>query len=179
MAEVGCLKDGHFQNLQVESRTSLSGGHLNTVVLNGDAYGVGTTKVLTAANSGATCVFDTFDSASKFILPAPELGMRFTFISGCAETPTAGHVIQAATNSEGFIGGVISVSTTVNKAAVFVAAGAGTDDFINFDGGTAGGAPGTRIEVVALLDTSGAKCWGVSGQVVCVGASTAQVFAAS
>ena len=163
MAEVGCLKDGHFQNLLVEARTSLSGGHLNTVVLSG-----GGTTVLTAANSGATCVFDS-DAASNFTLPAPELGMRFTFITVAPNTATvADHVIQAATNDQGFLGGVISASTTASKADTFAADADGSNDFITLNKTDSGGDPGTRIEVVALADASAPVTpWGVSGQIAC------------
>ena len=173
MAEVGCLKDGHFQNLQVESRTSLSGGHLNTVVLSG-----GGTKVLTAANSGATCVFDN-TGVSTFTLPEPELGMRFTFITTILAT--GDHKIVAGTSPNGFLGGVISVSQTASKDAAFLAAADGENVVITLDGGARGGAPGTRIEVVGVKapGSNSDSCWVVSGQVACVGASTANPFSNS
>ena len=89
-------------------KISLAGGHLKTVKLSG-----GGTTVLTAADSGATCVFDTA-GASQFTLPAPELGMYFTFIS--AITATADHVIKAATNDHGFLGGMIYTQLTSTAA---------------------------------------------------------------
>ena len=80
-------------NQAATGSVELTGGHLNTVVLSG-----GGTTTLTAANAGATCIFDTA-AASQFTLPAPDLGMRFSFIS--AITATADHVIQAGTNDHG------------------------------------------------------------------------------
>ena len=140
------------------AKLALSGGHLNTVVLSG-----GGTTTLTAANSGATCIFDTA-GASNFTLPAPELGMRFTFIN--VITATSDHVIQSATNDHGFLGGVLIMNTTADQNNAFSAATDGNNDFITLNGSTTGGIAGTRLEVVAILDDSAAKCWAVSGTLI-------------
>ena len=163
------IEDGNAQTVTsavtVTGKTSLSGGHLNTVVLNG-----GADVPLTAANSGATCIFDTA-GASGFILPAPELGMRFTFIS--AITATADHFIQCATNDHGFLGGMIMVqltSTAADQCDSFSAATDGNNDFITLNGTTSGGLAGSMIHVAAILGTSAAKTWAVSGHQICTGA---------
>ena len=143
-------------------------GYKKKVVLSG-----GGSTTLTAAQSGAYCIFDTA-ATSTFVLPAPTLGMHFTFINTILAT--GDHVIQAATDDHGFLGGIISASTTAAKAAAFGAAVDGENDFITMDGATLGGAPGSRVEVVAILDSSAAKCWAVTGQVAAVGSSTATVF---
>jgi len=165
---------GHLETLVENLKRDIAWGDTNhsgfkkTVVLSG-----GGTTTLTAAQSGAYCIFDTA-ATSKFVLPTPELGMNFTFINTILAT--ADHVIQAATNDHGFLGGVISASTTAAKAAAFGAAVDGNNDFITMDGATLGGAPGSRIEVVAVLDASAPACWAVTGQVAAVGSSTATVF---
>ena len=144
---------------------TLSGGHLNTVVLSG-----GGTTVLTAANSGATCVFDTA-GASQFTLPAPQLGMKFTFIS--AITATADHVIQAPTDGHGFIGGMSYTqltSTAADQCDSFSADADGSNDFITLNGSTTGGVAGGMITCVAILGTSAAKTWAVSGYQIATGA---------
>jgi len=133
----------------------------------------GTTKVLTNEDSGAVCVFDTA-ATSKFVLPDPDLGVTFTFISTILAT--GDHVIQADTDDHGFLGGIIGASTTEAKAIAHGAATDGNNDFITLDGATLGGAPGTRVEVVAILDDSAAKCWAVSGQIAAVGSSVATPF---
>jgi len=138
------------------------------VILNG-----GTTVVLTNEDSGAYCIFDTA-GASQFTLPDPDLGVRFTFIS--VILATSDHVIQSNTNDHGFLGGIIGASTTEAKAIAHGAATDGNNDFITLDGATLGGAPGTRVEVVAILDASAAKCWAVSGQIAAVGSSVATPF---
>ena len=164
---------GHLETLVENLKRDISwqgtlSGFKKTVVLSG-----GGTTTLTATQSGAFCIFDTA-ATSKFVLPTPELGMHFTFISTILAT--ADHLVQAATNDEGFLGGVISVSTTAAKSDSFSAAVDGENDFITMDGATLGGAPGSRIEVVAVLDESDTGCWAVTGQIACVGSSTAQCF---
>ena len=145
-------------------KVSLSAGHLNTVVLSG-----GGTTTLTAANSGAVCVFDTA-GASNFTLPAPELGMYFTFIS--AITATADHVIQAATNDHGFLGGVTFTqltSTAADQCDAFSAATDGNNDFITLNGSTTGGIAGSIVHCHAILGTSAAKTWVVHGSLIGTG----------
>ena len=151
--------------LSATAKLTLGGGHLNTVVLNG-----GATVTLTEANSGATCVFDTA-TASGFVLPAPELGMRFTFMS--AITATQDHFIQCATDAHGFLGGMMYTqltSTAADMVDSFSAAAAGTDDFITLNGTTSGGVAGGIIHVAAILGTSAAKTWAVSGHQIATGA---------
>ena len=144
-------------------KNTFSGGQLNTVVLSG-----GGTTTLTAANSGATCVFDTA-AISKFVLPAPELGMRFTFIQTIINT--AVHVIQAATHDHGFLGGVTMHNTTADQTDTFSTAVDGNNDFITLNATTTGGAAaGSRIEVVAVLGATAAKWWAVTGNVIVSGA---------
>ena len=158
MSKVQERAEAEFTN-----KVTLNGGHLNTVVLSG-----GGTTTLTAANAGATCVFDTA-ATSNFTLPAPELGMRFTFIQTIINS--ADHVIQSATDGHGFLGGVMMISTTADETNSFAADVDGSNDFITLNKTTSGGvAAGSRIEVVALTSTSGAGCWGVSGTLLANGA---------
>jgi hypothetical protein len=155
----------------IKSYTNLQGGHTKTVVLSG-----GGATVLTAANSGATCVFDTA-AASTFTLPAPKLGMYFTFIS--AITATGDHEIIAATDGHGFLGGVFYTqltSTAADQCDSFSAAASGANDYITMNGSTTGGIAGSIVHVVAILDASAAKSWAVSGNLIGTG-NTATPFA--
>ena len=165
-ARLRTLLQGLKQNVDIgaESRLGMGGGHLNTVVLSG-----GGTTTLTAANSGATCIFDTA-ATSNFTLPAPELGMRFTFLS--VITATGDHVIQSATNDHGFLGGVTFTqltSTAADQCDSFSAATDGNNDFITMNGSTTGGIAGSFLHVVAILDSTAAKCWAVHGNIIGTG----------
>ena len=124
----------------------------------------GGTTTLVAGDSGALCVFDTA-AASNFTLPAPTLGMFFDFVSTIINT--ADHVIQTGTDDEGFLGGVSIHSTAAGNSDAFAAATDGNNDFITLNATTTGGAAaGSRIEVVALSDTSAAGVWAVSGTII-------------
>ena len=156
---------GHLETLVENLKRDIAWGDTNhsgfkkTVVLSG-----GGTTTLTAANSGAYCIFDTA-GASNFTLPTPELGMHFTFIQTIINT--ADHVIQAATNDHGFIGGVMIMNTTADQTNAFASAVDGENDFITLNATTTGGAAaGSRIEVVAVLDASAAGCWAVHGALI-------------
>tara|TARA_E500000305_G_C3869210_1_gene164313 strand:- start:64 stop:582 length:519 start_codon:yes stop_codon:yes gene_type:complete len=161
------MNDLTLRNLEVgeiKNTVNMSGGHKKTVVLNG-----GATVVLTAADSGATCVFDTA-GASNFTLPQPELGMHFTFIS--AITATSDHVIQCATNEHGFLGGVTFTqltSTAADQCDSFSADTDGNNDFITLNGSTTGGVAGCFIHVAAILGTGAAKSWAVHGNLIGTG----------
>ena len=173
MDEVGCLKDGHFQNLEVEGRCTLK----RPVILNG-----GKTINLTAADSGAVCVFDTA-GASMFVLPLPRLGMHFTFITTVAASLNDHEITtnqgESPPSTHGFLGGIGVFNTNVTLGGYsFSAAPDGTDDFITMDGAEKGGLVGTYIRVFAILDASAPKCWGVGGYTVGTGTNTTP-FAAS
>ena len=120
----------------------------------------GGTTTLVEGDSGALCVFDTA-AASQFTLCAPTLGVYFDFVQTIINT--ADHVIQSGTDDEGFLGGVISASTTAAKAAAFGAAVDGNNDNITLDGDTLGGKEGTYIMVTAILNATAAKAWVATG----------------
>ena len=156
--------EGNKYNLGTLERTAISGvvNHankaMNSVVLSG-----GGATVLSAANAGATCVFDTA-AASTFTLPSPELGMRFTFITTI--TATADHVIQAGTNTYGFLGGVHIMNTTADQTNAFSAAVDGENDFITLNGSTTGGIAGTMVHVAAILGANAVRAWVVHGTLI-------------
>ena len=144
--------------------SDLNAGHKNTVVLSG-----GGATVLTAANSGATCIFNVA-AASTFTLPQPELGMKFTFISTI--TATGDHEIIAPTNGHGFLGGVLIMNTTADQCNAFSAATDGENDYFTMNGSTTGGIAGSRVECAAILASGGAKAWAVHGTIIGSGNTT-------
>jgi hypothetical protein len=139
-------------------------------ILSGDAsiLAAGTGHVLTGADAGKTVVFNAA-AATTVKLPAPELGMVFNFVT--AVTATADHVIQAATNDHGFLGGVLFMNTTADQTDAFAAAADGNNDFITMNGTTSGGHAGSHWRIVAVLDASAAKCWIATGTTIGSGAA--------
>ena len=136
----------------------------------------GAANTVTSADSGKIIVFNVA-AATLCTLPAPKIGMKFTFITSILAT--GDHEIQAGTNAHGFLGGVTVVSTTAAKADAFSANANGADDFITQTGGTNGGGAGSIVTVVGIADASAAGCWLVSGNLLAVGSTTTTPFAAS
>ena len=134
----------------------------------------GASQTVTAADSGKIIVFNVA-AATLCTLPAPKIGMKFTFITSIIAT--GDHEIQTATNAHGFLGGVSVVSTTAAKADAFSANANGADDFITQTGGTTGGGAGSIITIVGVSDTSAAGCWLVSGNLLAVGGTVVTPFA--
>jgi len=96
--------------------------------------------------------------------------MKFSFIQVIINT--ADHVIQSSTDDHGFLGGVLMMNTTADQTDTFSTATDGNNDFITLNATTSGGAAaGSRIDVVAILNASAAKCWAVSGSLICSGAA--------
>ena len=121
------------------------------------------TTTLTADDSGCYCLFDNA-AASTVILPTPAVGLEFTFVT--TVTATADHVIKTATlNTDGFLGGVITNSTTADNADCFSADADGSNDFITLNGGTTGGLAGSRIHLICIDGEN----WAVDGQLVATG----------
>ena len=59
------------------------------------------------------------------------------------------------------------MNRTADQCNAFASDTDGSNDFITLNATTTGGAAaGSRIEVVALSDTSGAGCWAVSGTLI-------------
>lgn len=118
------------------------------------------TTTLRKDQSGSYCLFDNA-AASNVILPAPEAGLEYTFIT--TVTATADHVIKTGTlNTDGFLGGVITNSTTAGQADCFSADADGSNDHITLNGSTTGGLAGSRIHVCCIDGEN----WAVDGQLV-------------
>ena len=165
-------RDRVAAQLVAENENTFTGGNNFGVKL----LTAGASQTVTAADSGKIIVFNVA-AATLCTLPAPKVGMKFTFITSILAT--GDHEIQAATNGHGFLGGVTVVSTTAAKADAFSANANGADDFITMTGGTNGGGAGSIVTVVGIADTSAAGCWLVSGNLLAVGSTVVTPFATS
>jgi len=166
-------------NIEVAAIRGVEQG--GNVFTGGNNFGVkllsaGADQVVTEADSGKIIVFNVA-AATLCTLPAPKIGMEFTFITSILAT--GDHEIQTATNGHGFVGGVTVCSTTAGKADAFSANADGSDDFITQTGGTNGGGAGSIVKVVGISNTSAAGCWLVSGNLIAVGGTVVTPFATS
>jgi hypothetical protein len=125
MGEVGCLKDGNFQNLQVEGNTEV-GKFLYTekIVLLTDAAGAGAIRpALTMADSGTHFIVPPLTSGTQLILlptaAADIIGFtcKFTMLGTAAQifsvdtVPAGDKIILIEPDGDG-----TSTAGTFNKA---------------------------------------------------------------
>jgi len=98
MGEVGCLKDGNFQNLQVEGNIDLGfvSGSKSRLI----SVGAGGTRQLLASESGSTVLMA--GATGVITLPIAEEGLNFKVILGVETTAGANILTKAAT--QGFFG---------------------------------------------------------------------------
>ena len=117
--------------------------------------GLGTTRTLTAAESGSLVLFDTA-AGLVVTLPAPVAGMVFEFSVTIDGTGSYSIDTDAATT---FLNGAITgVSTTAGGADTFEADGSSIVS-CDFDSTTTGEHIGTYAKFVAISST----VWAVSG----------------
>ena len=120
-----------------------SGQHVNIIA-------GGTATVLTADQSGATCVFDTA-AGTLFTLPTPVAGMYFDFIFSVKTTGE--YKVVTKTVASEFLRGFINGSTTdVTEIDGFVGNGS-THVSISMNGTTTGGDAGGWLRLMAVSST--------------------------
>jgi hypothetical protein len=109
MGEIGCLKDGHFQNLQVEGTSTVAG----TLLTKKKVVALTTTRAVLVTESGTVFTVSSAGGAYNVTLPAVAdgSGCHWRFI--CAEeTPTADITIKAPA---AIFAGVIMVQADTNE----------------------------------------------------------------
>lgn len=124
----------------------------------GQVLAAGSTRTLTQAQSGAMILMDTA-SGSVVTLPAPKVGLRFTFVISTTVTSNSHKIITDAGTT--FLVGMLGLM----EAAATTALGALFDGSANvactMNGTTTGGIKGTRITVECISAT----VWEISGLV--------------
>lgn len=147
-----------LENLSKQSTEGcLAPGLHNEVTASG-----GATRTLIAADSGGTFLWDSA-AGVDYTLPAPVVGMKFSFYASVSVTSNA-HAIStdAATT---FIGGAIQQVIAANAVSEGQVGDDASDVTISMNGTTTGGLEGTRIDVECLSGTT----WVATGLVVSSG----------
>jgi len=108
------------------------------------------TRVLTAKESGALCLFDTATGVT-YTLPTPVIGMTFEF---AATVAWASGVYKFITNlsTEFLVGSVTSANNAATTAEAFLANGT-THRAVSMAGTTTGGFTGDKFRVTAISST--------------------------
>ena len=187
MAELGCLKDGHFQNLQVEGKLVCGGSSgveitQFTGVTKDIADGAAVETTLTNADHGCIVkwAFDfTAAETSTINLPATVVnGFRCRIV--LTADPTNGGVGTIRTNVAGnrlLTGGVIVASASHADSACDNAIPATNDTsvsvaFTGAAGGNCDFAAGSVIDVVGIASATTAPGYLLTGYVLGLGTGT-------
>lgn len=142
-------------NLWVAGNVSI-GGSLTTASQTSTVIsGQGATATLTAAQSGSTALFDRA-AGIIYTLPAPVVGLRFTFLTTVSVTSNNDKVITDAGTT--LLLGSVAEATTGGSANLYVGNGT-THISVLMNGTTTGSLQGTRIEFVCVNATQ----WVVNG----------------
>jgi hypothetical protein len=157
MAEIGCLKDGCFQNLQVEGKSDLSSSVLT--YKRNIISSITATQAFLASESGSILLIDDLNATCT--LPTAEAGLEYWLVCGGIMD---GFTLTCAA-ADCFVGTLKVTSTTddVTSSDEVVALGATASDSnvmtLDGDAATSGGQPGDTLHIVALNATS----WLVTG----------------
>ena len=142
MGETGCLKDGHFQNLQVEGNITGGSGELSFGALETRFASVARTAASTtavtqalAANTHYTCAQPAPSSGTDFALTLParassKKGDYITFV--LTADMTASDVMKIGTSGEDFsIGSKLYVVGQDATRVPVLDFSVASDDFLN------------------------------------------------
>lgn len=116
-----------------------------------------TTTVLTAADSGAHCIFSV-TTVTTFTLPAAATGLHFKFSCGATAAGTADIFRIVCTSGDFFLGSFIQSTDGTYTTAAHAANGT-THLAWEGNGSTTGGLAGDWLEVTAISGTQ----WAVYG----------------
>lgn len=145
------------------STVTFNGGRVSAVL--GSAGGT----TITAATSGATYLFDTA-AGITYTLPAPVVGLTYTFVVTTSVTSSNHKVITSAGTV--LLQGVITSATTT--ASVFESVIGSSNISVTMNGTTTGGLVGTQLDFKCLSAT----LWQVYGTNFTSG-TTATAFAST
>lgn len=136
--------------LPIITTSTISGTRVNTVV-----SGQGATANLTAAQSGASVLFDRA-AGIVYTLPAPNIGLSFNFYVTVSVTTNVDKVITDAGTT--LLIGSVAQGLTTASPVLFVGNGS-SHIAVSMNGGTTGGLQGTKLEFFCVNATQ----WAVNG----------------
>jgi hypothetical protein len=163
MGEVGCLKDGNFQNLQVDG-TALEG---NLRYKRNIISGLAALRTFTAEESGSIIFLDDLNGA--YTLPPAEAGLEYYFVCGGVMDGATIAAAGGASATDVFFGTIKVINSGTDnricsdEVVVMATAVASPTNFkkltLDGDADTSGGNSGDTLHVVAINDDA----WSVGG----------------
>lgn len=141
------------------NKTISGGSYVDSVVPSASA-----TPILTAAQSGGTFLFDR-GTGVVYTLPAPQVGLTYTFIYSATITSGAAEIDTDA-GTTFLLGAITMINSTDGSTKGYLANGSSIVK-ISSDGATKGGIKGGQITLTCISST----VWEITGIVVSVGGS--------
>ena len=120
--------------------------------------GAAATRTLTAAESGALCLFDSA-AGIVYTLPTPVAGMQFEFQTTVSRTSNAHKIITSAASV--FLVGTVDMVINASATTLAALANGTTHVALSSNGTTTGGVQGDRYRVTAISATQ----WAIDGVV--------------
>jgi hypothetical protein len=159
MSEVGCLKNGCFQNLQVEGLNVMSGGFQRRVVPSASGA-----VALTPSDTGKIFVFT--GAATTVTLPICSVGVEYIFLVG---TTVTGATIITTQTADKLYGSIIrtvdGLAATHEDSVMQVDSTTGTNDntlTMSASATTQGGIIGGKLHVIGMK----ANAWYITGTLI-------------
>ena len=121
----------------------------------------GTTRTLTAANSGSVNLFDSA-AGIAYTLPATAVGLSYTFVTTVTQTSSA-HSITTPASS--FLMGTVLQGAATSATVLVSTANGSSHTAYSTNGTTKGGVIGTYLTVTAVSAT----VWAINGFVIGTG----------
>lgn len=115
----------------------------------------GTTRTLTAANSGSINLFDSA-AGIAYTLPATAVGLFYDFVTTTTQTSSAHSIVTPASS---FLTGGINMMIDTSATTLACAANGTSHTTVSTNGTTTGGIIGTHYRATAVTSTK----WALSG----------------
>ena len=166
MAEVGCLKDGHFQNMGIDG--NLVGQKINVI------KGLGAARTLSVNESGSIVVVQASDVFQLPNITGSDVGTYYTFVYPTSSTTAASVITGGASSlSDDFVPGAVhAICTVAQDSSAFISATpiADADNTLTFDDTTGAGSgmqSGTIIKCTAIIPSAAAaNVWFCEGHII-------------
>lgn len=121
--------------------------------------GLGATRTLLSSESGSIVMLDRA-AGITVTLPAPVVGLEYTFLASVSVTSNAYKFSTATQGTDFIVGDYLSIDTDTASAAVGFPCNGTTHDNFSMNGTTTGGLQGTRLKLTAVSTT----LWLIEGE---------------
>ena len=121
MAEIGCLKDGYFNNLEVENSVVMKKNNRNVFGLTSGPNNASLTKYdcgLVFLNGTEVSASETLANNVNISLPSAETGLHYKFILNASGTSSSASFVINTPDNASFVGSINASGMIKNASQV-------------------------------------------------------------